>query len=252
MTSLEDLIPDVEVLLQLDPSELAELVLQVVKHDRHQRHLVNFCARFRSGHSKYPHERSDQVVRALAEAWGWLGTAGLLIDDPTQSIGSGWKQLSRRAEALQTSEDFRTFRRSIDFPRGLLNRRIAELCWGNFLRGDYETAIFQAFKEVEIAVRTAIGASDTDYGVDLMRKAFHEEKGKLTDMTLPISERQAASHFFAGAIGAYKNPTSHRSIFLSDPSAAAEMLMLASHLLRTVVDNSRKAGIAETVIADWA
>jgi len=41
-----------------------------------------------------------------------------------------------------------------------------------FLRGDYDVAIFQAFKEVEVAVRTRGGFSATDIGTDLMRRAF--------------------------------------------------------------------------------
>lgn len=89
-------------------------------------------------------------------------------------------------------------------------------------------------KAVEIAVRNASGLGANYIGKDLMRKAFDPEVGALTDMTVEKSEREARSHFFAGAIGSYKNPHSHRNVDLDDPDEAGEIIMLANHLLRIV------------------
>lgn len=71
-------------------------------------------------------------------------------------------------------------------------------------------------------------------GVKLMRKAFDPSNGPLSDMEAEESEREARSALFAGAIGSYKNPHSHRDVHLNDPAETVEIIMLANHLLRIV------------------
>ncbi len=89
-------------------------------------------------------------------------------------------------------------------------------------------------KAVEVAVREAAELEGSDIGVKLMRKAFDIDSGGLTDPTAERSERQALSDLFAGAIGTYKNPHSHRDIELTDPAEATEIVMMANLLLRIV------------------
>ena len=98
-------------------------------------------------------------------------------------------------------------------------------------RGEYDTAVFRAFKAVEVRVRTLAGLPADLIGTTLMRKAFDVESGPLTDRSLPKAEREAVAHLFAGALGRYKNPHSHRDIELAF-NEAFEMLLVASHLLR--------------------
>jgi uncharacterized protein (TIGR02391 family) len=123
-------------------------------------------------------------------------------------------------------------------PKALLHPSIANRVRAAFMRGDLDQAVFISFKAVEEAVRQAGGYNPTDIGTDLMRKAFDSEKGKLTDLSQPKAEREALSHLFAGAIGSYKNPHSHRTVNLTDPREAQEQVMLATHLLN-IVDTRR-------------
>ena len=114
---------------------------------------------------------------------------------------------------------------------------IPQNVWSSFSQGAYDSAVFEAFKQVEIAVRDAGGYEATDYGTDLMRKAFHVDNGNLTDENQPPAEKQARSDLFAGVIGAYKNPGSHREVEIT-AEEAIELISSASYLLRIV--DSRK------------
>ena len=120
-----------------------------------------------------------------------------------------------------------------EFPEHELHPMIPQNVWLSFSHRAYGSAVFEAFKQVEIAVRETGGFEQGDYGQDLMRKAFHPENGKLTDSTQEQSEKQARYFLFAGAIGAYKNPSSHREVEFA-PEEATEIIIIASHLLRIV------------------
>jgi uncharacterized protein (TIGR02391 family) len=112
--------------------------------------------------------------------------------------------------------------------------------WPNFIRGEYETAVFQAFKEVEDAVRTAGGFQSTDIGTDLIGKAFEPNSGPLTDLGLPEAERKAMLALFTGAVGLFRNPSNPQHRSLTNPNEAAEMISFASVLMRTV-DSRRES-----------
>ena len=93
---------------------------------------------------------------------------------------------------------------------------------------------FSNHSAVEEVVRDVGRFSPTDFGTDLMRRAFDAKKRPLTKMSDPLPEREVLAHLFAGAIGSYKNPHSHRTVKLTDLREAQEQVMLASHLLRIV------------------
>lgn len=141
---------------------------------------------------------------------------------------------SRRARQIQTSEDFKKFSKSRNIPKATLHPRIAEKVWAAFIRAEFDTAVFQAMRAVEVYVREAGGYTDGDLGTALMRKAFHEDDGPLTDKTVEKSERQARSALFSAAIGSYKNPHSHRDVDIDNADEALEIVLLANHLLRIV------------------
>lgn len=239
--SIHSLLPDANALLELEPEELAGVLMEYLNSltSSDQRQMLN---RFNVslGHwvQEYPQDRQEEMRQALMEAWVWLEREGLLV--PRVGTQDGWVTISRRGQKLTTRDQVRRFRQANLLPHQQLHPRIAYKVWATFLRGEYDVAVFQAFREVEVRVREAGQFAATDIGAPLMRDAFGAG-GPLRDTSAPEGEQNAIAHLFAGALGYCKNPSSHRNVTI-EPREAVEMIMLASHLLGIVDKRSPDEG----------
>ena len=231
--SLYSLVPSAQTMLELPLEELASVLMEHLNSlppsDKQQLNRYNFSIDTHTV-EEYPRDQQEELMSALMEAWDWLARAGLLV--PKSGSQGEWVVISRLGRKLRTRDQVDSYRRANCLPHQLLHPRIKQKVWSSFLSGNYGTAVFEAFKEVEVEVRKGGRFADECIGVDLMRKAF-QEGGPLADPTAPEAEQQALAHLFAGAIGYYKNPYSHRSVTI-ESTEAAEMLVLASHLLGIV------------------
>ena len=215
-TKISALIPNVEDLLALEVEEVDGILLL---------HLLSFGTESgdgrvsRGGISQYNFfnilyqrpeysTQKEEVSKALMEGWNWLAREGILIPDARQTQ-SPWFFVSRRAKRLQSRDDFAAYRHASLLPKGNLHELIAAKVYPAFLRGEYDTAVFQAFREVEIVVRDACGFPDDMVGVELMRQALRAVNrpdrstttpGPPTDTTLPIAEQEGMANLFAGGI----------------------------------------------------
>jgi uncharacterized protein (TIGR02391 family) len=242
MHSIFSIIPDPQKILELEVEEFAGIVMEYLhglpdnerwRINRHNQvvHRTSHPEAWPLDYRNRGNEYWSRISRAFMEAWGWLEKEGFLAPDPEQD---GCFFITRRGDRVKGTADLDAIRKADQLPRKILHPVIAQKAWSLFMRGEYDTAVFQAFKEVEVAVRDGAHFNQTDYGVRMIRNAFHLQNGRLTDLENPDEgERQAMSDLFAGAIGLYKNPHSHRHVGI-DAEAAVEMIMLASHLLRIV------------------
>lgn len=134
---------------------------------------------------------------------------------------------------LQEREFERVIKKYTLVPESYLHPLIVKKSFTLLNTGQFESAVLQAFKTIETKIREKITASSEEYGMRLIRKAFHPESGPLTDTKLPKAERESFSNYIAGAFGFYKNPCSHRDVELNFQTAF-DRIVVASDLLKTI------------------
>lgn len=186
---LNELIPDPRVVLEMAPEELAGPLLRCLidpsdKSPRPKINRYNFTLHCADG---YPPEIQDEVNFAVAEAWNVLERDGLIALRPGEQHEMAF--ITRKGHRFSSPDAFDAYRATRRLPREMLHPRLVPKVWGAFARGQYDTAVFEAFKEVEIAVRSSTGMTDADYGTALMRRAFHADSGPMSDLTRLPAER---------------------------------------------------------------
>jgi uncharacterized protein (TIGR02391 family) len=210
--------PPQDQILQMEPEELAPHILRYMLQSHAMTNRFNFATCLPSG----------AITDRFMEAWGWLEREGFIAHRANDMHGIDFF-VTRKGHAVAAAENFEAWRQAHLFPDDLdpaIIRHVKPL----FLRGDYDTAVFRAFKEVEVRVRKKAGF-ESEYGRQLMLRAFGD--------TGPLKagnedERKAARELFAGAISFFKNPASHHEIQFENPREVVDMICFANELLRIV------------------
>lgn len=223
----KQIFPSIETVLEMEPEELAPFVLRHVKQisnpNRYNYSLLSLEMK------EYAGEQFAEFQKRLMEAFMWLEHEMFLAPRPGET--GEWRFITRRGEKALQEENFQAYTKasllSSESLHPLLARKVKPL----FIRGDYDTAIFQAFKIIEVQIRKMGGFTNDDFGKDLMLKAFSVQNGPLTNSKSTKSEKEAMMFLFAGAIGLFKNPTSHRFIDNISPENAADLIRFANYLL---------------------
>lgn len=216
-----------EEILALPLDELALRLLADVSSNENMPNKYNWM-----NAAQQHYGRMTAPMQAMAEAWNWLEARGLVAANFSQS-SSDWVFITRLGRKV-LEEGLQPLR-ALDRIQIGLHDKLEREVRPQFLLGKYDLAVFAAFKAVEVRVRELSGASGSDIGVKLMRSAFGEN-GVLRDPELDAGERVAMMELFAGAIGLFKNPTSHRVVTYDDPAEAAEAIFLADLLMRILDD----------------
>lgn len=233
MSFYSEIYPSPDLVLTMEPEELAPFVLKFLEKTGPQKlNLHNFSLGTNSGFIEWAgndHRQREEVLQRLVVAWRWLERELFIAPQP----GSiEWSFITPRGQKILEAQDFDSYKEAHFLPSEGLDPILVKNVKQAFVRGDYEIAIFQAFKEVEVRVRTKAGLSNNEFGVDLMRKAFGPPRGPLADQSAPKGEQMARMELFTGAIGTFKNPTSHRYVDVNDPREAADIIHIANTLLR--------------------
>jgi uncharacterized protein (TIGR02391 family) len=241
MAQLKDFFPPPNMMVELEPEENASFLLDYLCTEQ-EANKTSFHGVDRnnivtsSPVVQYAREfqyDADKIGKAITEAWCWLEKEIMIAPQPGQSMGN-WVYVTKKGFKYRNKADLETYRKGGLLPKESLDKKLVEKVYPLFLRGDYDTAVFQAFKEVEVRVRKKAGLPNDLIGVQLMRKAFHPDEGKLTNRESLPAERQSLSDLFSGSIGSFKNPSSHREIDLNNPHEASEIILFANYLLRLV------------------
>jgi len=231
---LSEAFPPPEELVELEPEEIAVFLLDFLcgldEMRRGQLNRRNFTSE--SNLADYPSDKRKKIAEVLMEAWIWLEREGMIAPKPGET--GDWIFITRRGFRLRDKANLEAYKKGYFLPKENLDEVLVRKVFPLFIRGDYDTAIFQAFKEVEIRVRRKAKLSNSFYGVDLIKEAFRPQDGLLTDKKAVPSERNALFNLFMGSIGYFKNPPSHRDINPDSPGEAVEIIFFANYLLRLV------------------
>jgi uncharacterized protein (TIGR02391 family) len=152
---------------------------------------------------------------------------------------NGYIVLTEKGKSTNEPVDFERIRLRGLLKDEMLHHLLRGKVYGYFAADDLGTAVFEAFKLVEIEVRAAGGFADKDHGKDLVTKAFALGSGPLTMPGDDKRDCNALTGLFAGSLSRFRNPGAHTNRTYGDVLEAMEELMLASRLLR-IVDSRRR------------
>ncbi len=114
-----------------------------------------------------------------------------------------------------------------------LNPDIHKKCWRSYSDEDYDTAILNATKALEVAVRKKSKLADNIVGADLITQALNPNK-PILEYSATKAEQEGMMSLLRGIIMVYKNPQSHRFVGVQNKSECLGILLLCSNLLYTI------------------
>jgi len=224
--------PPPEEVFEMEPEELAPFILRYLQNKPNINRYNFSLISDRELTEKIGVGQLEKYAECLMEGWMYLEREGFVAPKPGQT--GDWAFVTRKGKKVIEAQDFQAYRKGYLLPSEGLDPILVQTAKQSFIKGDYDTAVFQAFKEVEVRVRKKSNLTNSDLGVKLMRKAFNPGDGILTDTSADPGEQTARMELFAGSIGAYKNPSSHREVTFSDPKEVADIIHMANQLLRLV------------------
>jgi hypothetical protein len=152
MPAIHEIVPDPQVLLALEVPEAALVLLQhLAVNPGASRSRPIFIGNLFTDNVNPANgyiakdQKAIQYKEAITEhliaAWVWLEREGLLL--PAPGITQGFVFVSTRGHDAVTKEKFDRYRHAALLPRAILHPSIAATAFSEFLRGQYDMAIFR-------------------------------------------------------------------------------------------------------------
>jgi len=177
---------------------------------------------------------TDEEIALGLRAVFELERDGYVMQDAGQS-SDVFKVLTEKANQLVEQSLDEMQLPSVDVDQLITRDDLRNLVHDDYLVGDYETAIFKAFRHLEELVRFKAQQPSQVIGADLISTAFNPNQGVLAHPNAQTTAEQDGFHLLLrGAIMWFKNPSSHRTVGYADPEEAAQVLAFANLLLDLV------------------
>lgn len=189
---------------------------------------------FEAGGYAHSVQAKTDVSRVVSRAWKNLEDRQFIEEPDTYNGKNGYRLPSVEGRRAHDAVDYMAVSARSKFTRDMFHPDLPEASWNAFSSGDYDAAIFEAYKAVEVLVRTK-GRLST-YGAALMKDAFDPNTGPLRDKAASLNRRKARCELFTGAFAEIRNPKAHNDPTITDTLIAVEELMTAG-VLRRIVDS---------------
>jgi uncharacterized protein (TIGR02391 family) len=184
-----------------------------------------------------PRDLAERINKAARPALALLERWGLAEPADDANGRNGYMVLTEKGKTRQERTDFERITIRGFLREEMLHPLLQGRIYRYFADDDLGTAVFEAFKVVEMEVRAAGHYPEKEFGKTLISKAFGP-KGPLTTPHDDKSDSEALVGLFAGSFSRFRNPGGHTNRSYNDVLEAMEELMLASRLLR-IIDERR-------------
>jgi uncharacterized protein (TIGR02391 family) len=227
--------PTAEELRELSTPELGLIILKSGRVDLNANSVIQ---EHRQAHDLNQQPDVQRLLERLGDAWAWLVANGLIGPHVNQDSSNGWCRVTDKGRQVAEENSVTALMADQRLPDDL--HPLLREAKRQFRSGNPELAVFEAMKQIEVRLRDLSGASSDEIGTKLARQALDSKAGPLADHRLDVAEREAISHLFAGALGAFKNSTSHRIVEFEEPALAADAVLLADLLMRMLDQAERR------------
>ena len=142
MSSIYELIPDHETLLNLEVDELAGIVLEYLhSFPSSKSNYLNF--KYLTSEyilKEYPTEHHQRIICALMEAWAWLKNEGFIVTIPGSKIDHVC--ITKKGERVKNADALEAYRKANLLPKQLLHSSNKLKMFGQTFRAVSTTRLY--------------------------------------------------------------------------------------------------------------